>query len=124
MLYFGEKVILKNTSATINRGDKIALIGANGKGKSTLLRVISGTEQIEGERRTGHNVIESFFAQHQLESLNVENTLIDELKAKGHEVNLLPAWGHGSSSQLLEVLPQGTFAIGSDPRSEGHAAGI
>lgn len=80
---YGEKVILKSTSATINRGDKIALIGANGKGKSTLLRVISGTEQVEGERRTGHNVIESFFAQHQLESLNVENTLIDELKATG-----------------------------------------
>jgi ATP-binding cassette subfamily F protein 3 len=80
---FGEKVILKNTSATINRGDKIALIGANGKGKSTLLRIISGTEQIDGERRTGHNVIESFFAQHQLESLTVENTLIDELKATG-----------------------------------------
>ena len=80
---YGEKIILKSTSATINRGDKIALIGANGKGKSTLLRVISGTEQIEGERRTGHNVIESFFAQHQLESLNVENTLIDELKATG-----------------------------------------
>ena len=80
---FGEKVILKNTSATINRGDKIALIGANGKGKSTLLRIISGTEKITGERRTGHNVIESFFAQHQLESLTVENTLIDELKGTG-----------------------------------------
>jgi ATP-binding cassette subfamily F protein 3 len=80
---YGEKVILKNTSATINRGDKIALIGANGKGKSTLLRVISGTEQIEGERRIGHNVIESFFAQHQLESLSVENTLLEELKSTG-----------------------------------------
>jgi ATP-binding cassette subfamily F protein 3 len=80
---FGEKIILKNTSVTINRGDKIALIGANGKGKSTLLRIISGTEKIEGERRTGHNVIESFFAQHQLESLQVENNLLDELKATG-----------------------------------------
>lgn len=80
---YGNKVILKNTSATINRGDKIALIGANGKGKSTLLRVISGTEKIEGERRIGHNVIESFFAQHQLESLSVENTLLEELKSTG-----------------------------------------
>jgi len=80
---FGEKVILKNTSATINRGDKIALIGANGKGKSTLLRIISGTEKIVGERRTGHNVIESFFAQHQLESLQVENNLLEELKETG-----------------------------------------
>jgi gamma-glutamyltranspeptidase len=50
--------------------------------------------------------------------------VINELKAKGHEVHELPAWGHGSSSQLLEVLSQGTFAIGSDPRCEGHAAGI
>jgi ATP-binding cassette subfamily F protein 3 len=80
---FGEKIILKNTSATINRGDKIALIGANGKGKSTLLRIISGTENIVGERRIGHNVIESFFAQHQLESLQVENTLLEELKGTG-----------------------------------------
>ncbi|MHA8101995.1 ABC-F family ATP-binding cassette domain-containing protein [Aquirufa nivalisilvae] len=80
---YGEKIILKNTSATINRGDKIALIGANGKGKSTLLRIISGTEKIEGERRLGHNVIESFFAQHQLESLQVENSLLDELKSTG-----------------------------------------
>lgn len=80
---FGEKIILKNTSATINRGDKIALIGANGKGKSTLLRIISGTEKIEGDRRIGHNVIESFYAQHQLESLNVDNTLLDELKETG-----------------------------------------
>jgi gamma-glutamyltranspeptidase/glutathione hydrolase len=60
--------------------------------------------------------------------LEIENrvsaSVIDELKAKGHEVNLLPAWGHGSSVQMLEVLPQGTFAIGSDPRCEGHAAGI
>ena len=54
----------------------------------------------------------------------VSNAVISELRAKGHEVHELPAWGHGSSSQLLEVLPQGTFAIGSDPRSEGHAAGI
>ncbi|MEY2793785.1 MAG: Zinc import ATP-binding protein ZnuC [Bacteroidota bacterium] len=80
---FGEKIILKNTSATINRGDKIALIGANGKGKSTLLRIISGTEKINGDRRIGHNVIESFYAQHQLESLNVDNTLLDELKETG-----------------------------------------
>ncbi len=80
---FGEKIILKNTSATINRGDKIALIGANGKGKSTLLRIISGSEKIEGDRRIGHNVIESFYAQHQLESLNVDNTLLDELKETG-----------------------------------------
>lgn len=80
---YGEKVILKNTSATLHRGDKIALIGANGMGKSTLLRILAGTEQVSGERRLGHNVIDSFFAQHQLESLNVDNTLLEELKSTG-----------------------------------------
>jgi gamma-glutamyltranspeptidase/glutathione hydrolase len=54
----------------------------------------------------------------------VPSAVIEELKQKGHDVKLLTAWGHGSSVQMLEVLPQGTFAIGSDPRCEGHAAGI
>jgi ATP-binding cassette subfamily F protein 3 len=40
----------------MERGDKIALIGANGRGKSTVLRVVAGTEPIEGKRRLGHNV--------------------------------------------------------------------
>jgi ATP-binding cassette subfamily F protein 3 len=82
---YGEKVILKDSHAVIERGDKIALIGANGKGKSTLLRIIAGTEPIRGERRLGYNVNFSFYAQHQLEALNVENTLLDELKQAGSE---------------------------------------
>lgn len=50
--------------------------------------------------------------------------LIADLKERGHEIAVLADYGHASSVQLLEVLPNGTFAIGSDPRSEGHAAGI
>ena len=80
---YGEKVILKNTDAVIERGDKIALIGANGKGKSTLLRIIDGSEPIEGERRLGYNVKDTFYAQHQLESLDVESNILDELKHTG-----------------------------------------
>jgi ATP-binding cassette subfamily F protein 3 len=86
---FGDNVILKNASAEIERGDKIALIGANGKGKSTLLRIIAGNEpftvEADGERRWGHNVEESFYAQHQLEALNVNNTIIDEMKECGSQ---------------------------------------
>jgi ATP-binding cassette, subfamily F, member 3 len=77
---FGDLQILKNTGAEIDRGDKIALIGANGKGKSTLLRIVVGTEQFEGDREWGHNVEESFYAQHQLEVLNPENDLIEEMQ--------------------------------------------
>lgn len=77
---FKDVEIVKNTGAEIDRGDKIALIGANGKGKSTLLRIIAGAETFEGEREWGHNVMESFYAQHQLEALNMSNDILEEMK--------------------------------------------
>lgn len=80
---YGSQVILHNTNAIIERGDKIALIGANGKGKSTLLRILSGGEPVDGERTIGYNVIQGFFAQHQLESLHLENEILEELKQAG-----------------------------------------
>jgi ATP-binding cassette subfamily F protein 3 len=76
---YGPIEIVKNASALLDRGDRIALIGANGKGKSTLLRIIAGTESHEGERIMGYNLIQSFYAQHQLESLNLENDILQEL---------------------------------------------
>jgi len=82
---FGDNVIVEHTSAEIDRGDKIALIGANGKGKSTLLRIIAGTETFRGERKWGHNVEEAFYAQHQLEALNINNTVLDEMKECGSQ---------------------------------------
>jgi len=82
---FGDLTIVDHTSAEIDRGDKIALIGANGKGKSTVLRMVGGTEPFEGERVWGHNVDESFYAQHQLESLNLNNTIIEEMKGAGSQ---------------------------------------
>ncbi len=80
---YGPLEILKNTSINIERGDKIALIGANGKGKSTLLRIIAGEEPIDGERVMGFNVIRAFYAQHQLESLHVENEILEEMLQAG-----------------------------------------
>ncbi|MGI8634464.1 MAG: ABC-F family ATP-binding cassette domain-containing protein, partial [Segetibacter sp.] len=82
---FGDNVILENASAEIDREDKIALIGANGKGKSTLLRIVAEAETFEGERIWGHNVDESFYAQHQLEALNLNNTILDEMKECGSQ---------------------------------------
>ena len=91
---FGENVIIENSSVEIDRGDKIALIGANGKGKSTLLRIIAGVENFsKGERKWGHNVDESFYAQHQLEALNVNNTVLDEMKECGSQMNELELRG-------------------------------
>lgn len=80
---YGDLQILKNSTAQVERGDKVALIGANGKGKSTLLRIIAGTEKIDGDRKEGHNVNTAFYAQHQLEALNIENEILQELQQAG-----------------------------------------
>lgn len=80
---FGKLNIVEDAVAEIERGDKIALIGANGKGKSTVLRMIAGTESFEGQRVWGHNVEESFYAQHQLEALTLNHTILEELQHCG-----------------------------------------
>src|ERR1700743_451938 len=74
--------ILDRAEAVIEKGDKIALIGANGKGKSTLLRIVAGADtEFTGKSTPGHNVTQTFFAQHQLEALHLENTLLQELQS-------------------------------------------
>ncbi|OJU76089.1 MAG: ABC transporter ATP-binding protein [Bacteroidetes bacterium 47-18] len=80
---YGDNVILEQADFEIMRGDKIALVGANGKGKSTLMRIIADMEPFEGSRTGWHNVKESFYAQHQLESLNIENTILEEMLSSG-----------------------------------------
>jgi len=80
---YGPVEILNNASAEINRGDKIALVGANGKGKSTLMRIVAGMEPFQGARSGWHNVKASFYAQHQLESLHLEHTILEEMKTCG-----------------------------------------
>jgi ATP-binding cassette subfamily F protein 3 len=77
---FGNVKIVEHAGAEINRGDKIGLIGANGKGKSTLLRIVAGTENFQGERIWGHNVDDAFYAQHQLEALDLNNDVLEEMQ--------------------------------------------
>ncbi|MBL7760738.1 MAG: ABC-F family ATP-binding cassette domain-containing protein [Sediminibacterium sp.] len=100
---FGDNHILTNGSAEIERGDKIALIGANGKGKSTLLRIVAGTEQFTGERTWGHNVEPSFYAQHQLEALTLNHTILEELQHCGSKK---------TDPELRSLL--GAFLFGGD----------
>jgi ATP-binding cassette subfamily F protein 3 len=80
---YGKLQVLKDSDLHIHRGQKIALIGANGKGNSTLLRILMGTEAFEGDRKPGHNVAVEFYAQHQLEALNIKNDIITEMQQSG-----------------------------------------
>ncbi len=81
---YGTQLIFKQANATIDRGDKIALIGANGKGKSTLLRIIDKSEGTQsGSVEYGYNLLKTFYAQHQLESLNVQKEILQELSDMG-----------------------------------------
>ena len=76
---YGDKVVLSQCHNWINRGDKIALIGANGIGKSTVLRILDEQETFDGTIKLGHNVNKTFFAQHQSEALDGKNNILEEL---------------------------------------------
>lgn len=81
-----EKLILENINLTIERGDRIALVGMNGSGKSTLTRILSGKEQpTSGEVKYGYNVSIAYFAQEQIDELqnNLEVIQIAELESSG-----------------------------------------
>ena len=78
---YGDNVVYRGMNLTLSRGDRVALVGPNGAGKSTLLKILAGVIQIDkGERKTGHNVITNYYAQHVLELLNPNNTIIEELQ--------------------------------------------
>lgn len=74
---FGEKVLFKNINITVGRGEKIALLGPNGVGKSTLLKRMMNELDGEGIVNLGHNVQITYFAQDQAESLNPNKTIYE-----------------------------------------------
>lgn len=79
------RCLFKEVSITVGRGEKIALLGPNGVGKSTLLKAIMGSIDFDGQVNLGHNVQISYFAQDQAEKLNPEYSIFEtvDLIAKG-----------------------------------------
>ena len=74
------KVVFRNAQVEIKRGEKVALIGRNGEGKTTLMRVVMGElEPLEGEARLGHNVHVGYYAQNQEEVLDPSETVFGTL---------------------------------------------
>lgn len=100
---FGNQVLFDDVNREIVRGDKIALIGANGTGKSTFLSIIADELPFLGTRKKGHNVEPSFYAQHQLESLHMEYEILQELQYDAP---------HKTEMELRSML--GCFLFGGD----------
>jgi len=77
---YGEKNVLRDVSFTIERGERIALVGVNGAGKSTMMRMLAQSEPVTaGEYVLGHNVETDYFAQDQYKELDTEARMLDDL---------------------------------------------
>ncbi len=76
---YPQKTVLKNLDFVINKGDRVAFVGKNGEGKTTLSRIILDLLDYEGKITLGHNVITGYFAQNQTELLDGEKTVFETL---------------------------------------------
>ncbi|MCC8143000.1 MAG: ABC-F family ATP-binding cassette domain-containing protein [Tannerellaceae bacterium] len=76
---YGDHLIFKDATLTINRGDKVAFVGKNGEGKSTLVKCIMDEITYEGKLQLGHNVKIGYFAQNQAQLLDENMTVFDTI---------------------------------------------
>lgn len=74
---YGNNLVLDNIDFAIERGEKIAFVGKNGEGKSTFSRILASIEDYNGELKIGHNVITSYFAQHQAALMQSDATVFE-----------------------------------------------
>jgi ATP-binding cassette subfamily F protein 3 len=77
---YGPKFVFGDASFVIERGDRIALVGVNGAGKSTMIKLLAGTEPLtSGSYTLGHNVLPDYFAQDQYKELDPNARMLDDL---------------------------------------------
>lgn len=76
---YGNHLVFEHATFTINRGDKVAFVGKNGEGKSTLVKCIMGEIDFEGKLQLGHNVKIGYFAQNQAQLLDENKTVFDTI---------------------------------------------
>src|ERR1700735_3277125 len=88
--HYGDKRVLDDISFTIERGDRIALVGANGAGKSTMIRMLAALEDpTSGNIRVGHNVLVDYFAQDQYKVLDGNAEMLDDITGSNPKVDVV-----------------------------------
>jgi ATP-binding cassette subfamily F protein 3 len=97
---YGSKTVYRALDFRVERGQRVALLGDNGVGKSTLLKILAGVLPIDhGERLVGHGVTLHYFAQHQADVLNPAHTVLDALEEVAPRAEL--PWLRGVAGAFL-----------------------
>jgi ATP-binding cassette subfamily F protein 3 len=76
---YGDHVVFQDASMTIARGEKVAFVGKNGEGKSTMIKAIMGEIDYEGKLQLGHNSMIGYFAQNEASRLDVDLTVFETI---------------------------------------------
>jgi ATP-binding cassette subfamily F protein 3 len=97
---YGAKTVYRALNFRVERGQRVALLGDNGVGKSTLLKILAGVLPIDhGERIVGHGVTTHYFAQHQADILNPAHTVLDALQEVAPQAEM--PWLRGVAGTFL-----------------------
>lgn len=112
---YGEHTVFSNATFTIKRGEKVAFVGKNGEGKSTLVKCIMNEIPYDGSLRLGHNVKIGYFAQNQAQMLDGELTVFDtidivatgDIRTKIRDILGAFMFGGEASDKKVKVLSGG-----------------
>lgn len=112
---YGDHVVFRNASMTIERGDKVAFVGKNGQGKSTLVKAIMGEIDYSGTLQLGHNVKVGYFAQNQASMLDeditvfktIDDIAVGDIRTKIRDILGAFMFDKDDSEKLVKVLSGG-----------------
>lgn len=112
---YGKKIILENINLIINRGEKVAFVGKNGEGKTTLVKCLMGETEFSGKLKLGHNVKIGYFAQNQASLLDENLTVFEtvdyaatgEIRTKIRDILGAFMFGGQASDKKVKVLSGG-----------------
>ena len=112
---YGDHVVFQNASLTIERGEKVAFVGKNGEGKSTLIKAIMSQLDFDGELELGHNSMIGYFAQNQASLLDedltvfqtVDNIAVGDIRTKIRDILGAFMFGGEASAKKVKVLSGG-----------------